>query len=297
MDVLVIGDVMLDIYQTGKISRISPEAPVPVLLNAVETAAAGGAANVAVNISSIGLNVALGGIIGQDKHSEKLSHIIYNAGITPFLLPSSDQPTVTKCRVIGNGHHLVRMDFEGNFQKETHNLFQTVENIIAPWVVLSDYDKGSLHNIQPFIQNFKEKGSNVIVDPKRKIEHYQNAWLIKPNQNEFIKYIGEFSNHQELIEKARVTLSRYNIEHMLITLGSEGMMYVHQDAYQYFPSRSIQVADITGAGDTVLAGLVFGLVKGKNLIESIQIAQKLAELSVTKIGTYVLTADDIKDII
>lgn len=297
MQVFVIGDVMLDIYQSGIISRISPEAPVPVVLNAQEKLTGGGAANVAVNLASIGLTTGLAGIIGNDSNGEKLSQIISKAGISALLLPSESQPTISKCRVLGNGHHLVRIDTEGNFSNEAPSLFEAVKTQVAPWIILSDYHKGSLQNIPEYIQHFQSKGAKVIVDPKREISAYTGAWLIKPNKNEFLKYIGNFNSHDELVEKARHTLQEHQIQHMLITLGSEGMMYVHAESHQYYPSRAIQVSDITGAGDTVLAGLVYGLANGKEMHESIGIAKKLAEYSVTKIGTYVLTQQDILDIL
>lgn len=297
MQVFVIGDVMLDIYQSGIISRISPEAPVPVVLNAQETFAAGGAANVAVNLASIGLPTRIAGIIGKDSNGEKLSQIIKNAGITTQLFQSESQPTISKCRVLGNEHHLARIDTEGNFSNEASTLFEAVKNQMAPWIILSDYNKGSLQNIPEYIHHFQSKGAKVIADPKREISAYQGAWLIKPNKNEFLKYIGNFSNHEELIEKAKKTLQKNQIQQMLITLGSEGMMYVNLEHHQYYPSQTIQVADITGAGDTVLAGLVYGLANGKDIYESILISKKLAEYAVTKIGTYVLTSKDILDIL
>lgn len=293
MQVLVVGDVMLDIYRSGRISRISPEAPVPVILNAQDTYSAGGAANVAVNLASMGLNVALSGITGHDENAVRLKEILDDAGILSTFLTADHQPTISKLRIIGNGHHITRIDTEGDFSGEAENLYRKTIGIQSPWVVLSDYNKGSLTQIERYIEVFQAQGAKVLVDPKREISAYKGAWLIKPNRNEFIKYIGEFSSHTELIEKAQQTARKYHFSHMLITLGSEGMMYVTATTAKFFPSVSQQVADITGAGDTVIAGLIYGLSNGCDLEESVILAKRLAELSVTKIGTYVVTQEDI----
>ncbi len=296
MQVLVVGDVMLDIYRSGRISRISPEAPVPVILNAQDTYAAGGAANVAVNLASMGLRVALSGITGNDENAVRLKEIVEDADIASEFLLSDSQPTISKLRIIGNGHHITRIDTEGNFSEDAENLYLKTIGIKAPWVVLSDYNKGTLTQIERYISEFQSNGSKVLVDPKREISAYKGAWFVKPNRNEFVKYIGEFSSHAELIEKAQQTVRKYHFSHMLITLGSEGMMYVTAAAAKFFPSVSQQVADITGAGDTVIAGLIYGLSNGCDLEESVILAKRLAELSVTKIGTYVVTKEDIESL-
>lgn len=293
MEVLVIGDMILDIYSIGKISRISPEAPVPVVLNAKTSYAAGGAANVATNLASMGLNISIAGILGKDSNAQQLHKILENYHISSTLIQSESCPTITKLRVIGDGRHIVRLDSEMKFDQESEQLFQQVLKLEAPLVVLSDYDKGSVVNPEKYITHFQSKGIKVIVDPKKEMSAYAGAWFIKPNKNEFVTFIGSFDNHEELIGKARAAIYKYHFEHMLVTLGGEGMMYVTINHYEFFPAKDQEVADITGAGDTVMAGLVFGLVKGYSIKEAILFSKRMAELSVTKVGTYVIQKEDV----
>lgn len=296
MQVMVIGDIMLDIYMRGQISRISPEAPVPVILNAQKTYTAGGAANVAVNLASMGLDVALYGIVGADTEGEVLNDILKQYNVRQFLITAQSLPTITKRRMIGNGHHIVRIDTEESFHPFSEKLYVSVKKTEVPYVVLSDYNKGSLLSIENYISKLQSQGTKVFVDPKREISAYRGAWFVKPNRQEFIKYIGSFSTIQELIGKAQAALRTYDFQHMLVTLGGEGMLYVNAETSKYYPSVAQQVTDITGAGDTVLAGLIYGLSKGYEINEAILFSQRLAELSVTKSGTYVVTLDDIERI-
>lgn len=296
MQVMVIGDIMLDIYMRGQISRISPEAPVPVILNAQKTYTAGGAANVAVNLASMGLDVALYGIVGADTEGKVLNDILKQYNVRQFLITAQSLPTITKRRMIGNGHHIVRIDTEESFHPFSEKLYASVKKTEVPYVVLSDYNKGSLLSIENYISKLQSQGTKVFVDPKREISAYRGAWFVKPNRQEFIKYIGSFSTIQELIGKAQAALRTYDFQHMLVTLGGEGMLYVNAETSKYYPSVAQQVTDITGAGDTVLAGLIYGLSKGYEINEAILFSQRLAELSVTKSGTYVVTLDDIERI-
>ncbi len=293
MEALVIGDLILDIYSKGQISRMSPEAPVPVVLNPQMTYAAGGAGNVAVNLSSMGLDIGIAGVLGNDFNANQLRDIFTEHNLHSTIVNSKHSPTITKMRVIGNGKHLVRLDYEQKYTYESGLLLKKVLKLNAPWVILSDYDKGSLENINKYIAHFKSKGAKVIVDPKKEMSAYQGAWFIKPNKNEFVKYIGEFDSHEELVVKAQKAIKLYQFEHMLVTLGGEGMMYITADQHEFFLAENQQVADITGAGDTVLSGLVYGLVKGYSIKEAILFSKRMAELSVTKVGTYVIQKEDL----
>ncbi|HUH74091.1 MAG TPA: PfkB family carbohydrate kinase [Chitinophagales bacterium] len=294
MDALVIGDLILDIYNIGIISRISPEAPVPVVLNPEKTYAAGGAANVAVNLASMGLEIGIAGIVGMDHNSLQMKNILSEYYIQSVVIASETSPTITKIRVIGNGKHLVRLDNEMKYTHEADVLLNNVLKLEVPsWVVLSDYDKGSLADTKRYIAHFQSKGAKVIVDPKKEMSAYEGAWFIKPNKNEFLKYVGVFDSHEELVLKAQEAIQTYHFEHMLVTLGGEGMMYVTADEFEFFPAINQEVADITGAGDTVLAGLVYALAKGSSIKDAILFSKRMAELSVTKVGTYVLQKEDI----
>lgn len=296
MQVMVIGDIMLDIYMRGQISRISPEAPVPIILNAQKTYTAGGAANVAVNLASMGLDVSLYGIVGADMEGQILNDILSQYKVQQHLVIAKDLPTIAKRRMIGNGHHIVRLDTEENFNPCSEELYASVGKVDVPYVILSDYNKGSLLSIESYISKLQSQDTKVLVDPKREISAYKGAWFVKPNKQEFLKYIGSFSTIQELKEKAQQALKQYDFQHMLVTLGAEGMLYVNAEMSKYYPSVAQQVTDITGAGDTVLAGLVYGLSMEYEINDAIIFAQRLAELSVTKSGTYVITQDDIEKV-
>ena len=294
MQILVLGDVILDIYLRGKISRISPEAPVPVIKNATETYAAGGAANVAVNLANIGEEVMLCGIVGNDDNGEKLKSVLSQTHVKYDLLQSEHLPTISKLRIIADYHHLARIDHEYSFEQEAERLFERVQNLSADILILSDYNKGSVTHPEKIITHFKNQGTKILVDPKKSISSYKGAWLIKPNRNEFVRYLGDFSSYNELIDKAQKAICQYDIAQMLVTLGNEGMMYVNKETAEFYPARTQQVADITGAGDTVLVGLAYGISKGLSIHQSILLAKTLAEISVTKVGTYVLTKEDLQ---
>ncbi|MCZ2394624.1 MAG: PfkB family carbohydrate kinase [Chitinophagales bacterium] len=297
MQVLVVGDVILDIYQSGEIHRVSPEAPVPVIVHVKESYRAGGAANVAVNLSSLGLKTTLVGIVGRDNEGDRIKNIVSQHQVDFLDWVSESSPTISKTRIIGNSKHIARIDVEESFEQEAVHLYQKVKDFTPSYLVLSDYNKGSLKDIQSYITNFQSRGIKVLVDPKREISIYRGAWLIKPNKNEFIKYVGAFGSFEELVDKARHCIQKYDIAHMLITLGSEGMMYVHRDFHHFYQANSQQVVDITGAGDMVMVGLVYGLSKGYDLSKSIQIAKQLAEYSVSQLGTYVIKPSDISKFI
>ncbi|MCO5230914.1 MAG: PfkB family carbohydrate kinase [Chitinophagales bacterium] len=297
MQVLVVGDIILDKYKSGVIDRISPEAPVPVIIRASNSYATGGAANVAVNLSSLGISTTLAGVVGQDGDAELIKNILNDYQVNYLNIISQQSPTISKTRILGNGKHIARIDIEESFEQEADFLFEKVKNLSPDYLVLSDYNKGSLKDIQKYILHFQSKGIKILIDPKRDISLYRGAWLIKPNRNEFVKYIGNFNSYEELVGKGRQCIIDNHIEHMVVTLGAEGIMYIHRDTHHFYPAHLQQVVDITGAGDTILVGLVYGISKGYDMSQSIQIAKQLAEYSVTQLGTYVIKPSDLSKFI
>jgi len=293
MRALVIGDIMLDIYREGEISRISPEAPVPVILNPQDTYAAGGAANVAVNLASMGTSTILAGIIGNDYEGQQLIKITESAHVLTHYICAEALPTISKTRIIANGKHVTRLDREFPYSQYAHQLTDLVQKIEAELVIISDYNKGSLADIPGLISSFNQKGTKVLVDPKRDFSFYEGAWLIKPNRIEFEKFVGTFSDFNELVEKGRNALLKYNIRHMVVTLGSKGIMYIHSDDHQYYPAKAENVYDITGAGDTVISAIVHMLTQNKSLTEAITCARDMSGIAVSNFGTYVITAKDL----
>ena len=286
---------MLDIYKEGSISRISPEAPVPVLLNTHDIYAAGGAGNVAVNLASMGCEITLAGIIGNDKEGEILKSIIHEQNIAFRYLISKQAPTISKTRIISAGKHLVRIDKELSFENESGVLFDSVKDLDPGYVVISDYNKGTLSDIRNIIFQYRKKNIKVFVDPKRSMEHYRGAWLIKPNKTEFERYVGTYNNDSEIVMKGRQALLDNDIEHMLVTLGAKGMIYINHTDHEIIPARSLKVYDITGAGDTVISTLVYEVAKGNTIRNAIVRSRDMAGISVSHFGTYVIKPSDMQE--
>lgn len=294
--VLVIGDVMLDQYYWGETSRISPEAPVPVVnLNNIENRL-GGAANVALNIAHTGANVKVFGYIGEDASGNALKKILYDNKIDHNFI-SGTNPTTTKLRVMSMGQQLLRIDTEAICSKNVLNeLIENFEKDIdnAGLVVVSDYSKGVISDIKEIISKAAKNSIPVIVDPKSNdIENYRSAFLITPNLKEFKNFIG-YDQNKTIYENALLFSNTYDIDWFVVTLGSEGMMAVNKDGRQYsLNTESKDVIDVTGAGDTVLAYLAHGILHDHSMTDSLILANKAAAISVSILGSASVKIDDL----
>jgi len=292
--VLIVGDVMLDRYWYGDTSRISPEAPVPVVHVQEIEERPGGAGNVALNLSQLGVDVSLIGYIGTDSVGDSLLDKLNHKNIHTHLQRVPELPTVTKLRILSVHQQLLRLDFEEGFQHINVNaLLDEYKKVLnqVDVVILSDYGKGTLQNPKQFITLANDAGVPVLVDPKSDdFSIYSGASLITPNRKEFEKAIGKFTNDEELENHAKRAMEEYQFSSLLVTRGEHGMsLFSQNSAALHLPTHAQEVFDVTGAGDTVIAALAAGLAAGCDMSDAMRIANKAAGIVVAKLGT--ATAD------
>lgn len=288
--VLIYGDVMLDRYWYGEVSRISPEAPVPVVKVGRYEARAGGAANVALNLASLGAQVACLGLVGNDSEAAELNQLLIDASVRSHLQALSDAQTITKLRVVGKNQQLIRLDFERDGLVPDQDTMQHYHDALqhgCDVVVLSDYAKGAMDNVADLIAMAKVSGCKVLVDPKHDdFAKYRGATLLTPNMLEFEAVAGPCANNVELmIQKAQQLISQYEFDALLITRGAAGMLLVERNGnVTTLSAHAQEVYDVTGAGDTVIATLAAALAKGCSMADSVYLANVAAGLVVRKLG-------------
>src|SRR3569623_1588706 len=277
--VLVVGDVMLDRYWHGATSRISPEAPVPVVRVEEAEDRPGGAANVALNIAALGAHADLVGVTGVDAADVNCSFERLDA-----------VPTITKLRVISRHQQLIRLDFEGGLPGFTPDaLLVRMQRALpaADVVVFSDYGKGTLAALGALIAAARAAGKPVLVDPKsRDFGIYRGATLVTPNLAEFEAVVGHCRSEDELVDRGMALLAAQNFEALLITRGEHGMTLLQRGREAlHLPARAREVYDVTGAGDTVISALAAALAAGESLPQAPAIANLAAGIVVGKLGT------------
>lgn len=288
--VLVSGDLMLDRYWYGGTSRISPEAPVPIVkIDDIEQRA-GGAGNVALNIASLSGQVELLALVGNDEQATVLKKVLTDAEVGCHFVAPDDCRTITKLRVMSRNQQLIRLDFEDAFSAAASaQLMDSYRQQIkyCDAVVLSDYGKGTLRDIPSLIKAARDAGKAVLVDPKgTDFSIYQNATLITPNQTEFEAVVGACESEAEFMSKGDQLCSELNLEALLVTRSEKGMVLFQRDEAPFIQeTRAREVYDVTGAGDTVIATLATALAAGCSLVESTQIANLAAGIVVRKLGT------------
>ncbi|MDJ0808233.1 MAG: bifunctional D-glycero-beta-D-manno-heptose-7-phosphate kinase/D-glycero-beta-D-manno-heptose 1-phosphate adenylyltransferase HldE, partial [Gammaproteobacteria bacterium] len=297
--VLVVGDLMLDRYWQGPAARISPEAPVPVVRVDDTEERPGGGANVALNMSALGVNVVLGGLVGDDEAGRSLENQLHKAGVRCLLQREPDLPTITKLRVLSQHQQLLRLDFEKSIAGVDVSDMEAACLGALPAchaLVLSDYAKGTLQNPQRLIQAAQQAGIPVLVDPKGSdFARYRGATLLTPNLREFEAVVGISSSDQELINKGEDLRARLDLQALLITLSERGMLLVQEGrSALHLPTRAREVFDVTGAGDTVIALLTAGIAAGLALAEAAGLANLAAGLMVGKLGAGSVTPEELK---
>ena len=288
--ILVVGDVMLDRYWTGDSSRISPEAPVPIVkVNNVEDRP-GGAANVALNLAALGASAKLLGLTGNDEAAQALCGKMNAVDVICDFLQLDDYPTITKLRVLSRGQQVIRLDFEESVAAvDTQPLVaKTIANLADYSVmIVSDYNKGALVEVQQMIQAAKQQGVKVFVDPKGcDFEKYRGATLLTPNLSEFEAVVGHCKSEQELVEKGRQLIAKYDFGALLVTRSEKGMTLIRAEQDEFhLPALAQEVYDVTGAGDTVISVLAAAVSAGSSLEEACALANAGASVVVAKIGT------------
>ncbi len=297
--VLVIGDVMLDSFCYGTASRLSPEAPVPVVKVKRLEYIPGGAANVAMNIASLGASCQLGGITGIDFAATKLQELLVAGGIECVFHQTVNNETIVKQRIISNHQQLLRIDFEGAFaNNECEALMSLLEPMIEKTLVmvLSDYDKGTLSNHQYWISLAKRYNVPVLVDPKGvDFEKYNGASLITPNMVEFETIVGKVQSEADLIKKARYLIELLDIKAILITRSEHGMSLIQKGQPEFhLQAAAREVFDITGAGDTVISTIAAVLAAGRSLKIAVTMASIAASIVVKKWGTATVSSSELQ---
>jgi rfaE bifunctional protein kinase chain/domain len=295
--ILVVGDVMLDRYWFGEVNRISPEAPVPVVRVERKEARLGGAANVARNVVSLGVNTALLGVIGQDEAGQQVEAILADSGIQSFLKVDPAISTIVKLRVIGRQQQLIRVDFEEApndevLQDKLTQFQQIVDDCDV--LILSDYAKGSLVNIAAMIQAARALNKIILVDPKGSdFSRYAGATILTPNKSELRQVIGQWRNEDELTQKAQQLRKDLSLQALLLTRSEEGMSLYTESEVLHFPTLAREVFDVSGAGDTVIACLAAMLAEGRDLPEAVALANRAGGIVVAKLGTATLTREEL----
>ena len=295
--ILVVGDVMLDRYWHGDTARISPEAPVPVVRVSDFEDKAGGAANVAKNIVHLGAQASLLGIIGEDDNGQSLQASLEKEGISSLLVKQNQAPTITKIRILSRSQQVVRLDIEQSFSQQHANLLSAeFERLIDQFemVLFSDYNKGSLANIGGMIDVAKKAGKTVLVDPKSKdLAIYAGADYVTPNLTEYQAAGGVSGDEEQIAQSAKKIISDCSIGAMLLTRSEQGMSLITATEKFDYPAQTTEVADVTGAGDTVIATLAVMLGTQMPAFQAVEIANIAAGITVMRLGAATLSPEEL----
>ncbi len=297
--VLVLGDIMLDRYWEGPTSRISPEAPVPVVRVERITDRPGGAGNVALNVTALGAAAELGGYTGEDEMADSLQDMLGGAGVSCRFTRVAGRPTATKLRVISRQQQLIRLDFEDTAPAAAGpGLADSHGASLADFgaVVLSDYAKGALADPQPLIAAARAAGVPVLVDPKSAdFARYRGASLLTPNLQELEAVVGSCSGEAELVARGGALMAELELGALLVTRGERGMTLLQPGQQElHLPARAREVYDVTGAGDTVIAVLGAALAAGATLPVAVALSNIAASIVVGKLGTATVSAPELR---
>lgn len=294
---LVVGDVMLDRYWYGEVGRISPEAPVPVVLVQREETRLGGAANVAANIRSLGAHVTLLSVVGPDAAARSLSQLLQERGIDAELTEDPHMETIVKLRVIGRSQQMLRLDFEKEPDHEVlAGMQQRFAELLAQHdaVLFSDYGKGGLAHIPHMIRLAREGGKPVLIDPKGSDwARYAGASVITPNRAELAQVVGQWASEAQLHAKAQALRQQLGVQGLLVTRSEEGMTLFEAEQTHNVPTQAREVADVTGAGDTVIATMAVMVACGLDLTRAMYWANRAGGLVVAKFGTASVSYDEL----
>lgn len=303
LKVLVVGDVMIDAYYFGKVERISPEAPVPIVAVERKENRLGGAANVALNLAALGARPIICSVIGKDKDGEDLIDIFEQQGIgTAGIVQSADRITTVKTRVIAQGHQMLRVDSEQTNEinaAASHDLVGRIAELInhAHVLIFEDYDKGVLtkENIEKIIAIAKEHKVPVVVDPKkRNFFHYQGVELFKPNIKELkdgMKLEFADSDDKALQAAAKQLMASAGIKNVMVTRSERGVMISNEHAVHHIPAHLRKVADVSGAGDTVISIAALCIAIGLSIEKAAALANLGGGLVCEELGVVPINKD------
>lgn len=308
LQVLVVGDVMLDTYIWGRVERISPEAPVPIVEVGEETQLLGGTANVAHNVAAMGAKALVAGIVGNDGAGRELIRLLRRVPVpTDGLVVEDGRPTTRKTRIIAQNQQVVRFDHESRTPLQADSVKRVIAYIEkhlqrASGLIVSDYAKGMVTpGLMDALRSLVE-GSDIpiIVDPKvRHIDRYEKVTMITPNHHEASRMAGvEIRDEATLIEAGRYLLGRLRCRTVLITRGKHGMSLFHQDGRMiHIPTVARRVYDVTGAGDTAIAAVTLGTAAGLSMVDAALLANIAAGIVVGEVGTAAVSRERLLDVI
>jgi rfaE bifunctional protein kinase chain/domain len=295
---LVVGDVMLDRYWFGEVSRISPEAPVPVVRFQRTEEVPGGAANVARNATALGASVTLLSVVGDDEAGARLRELVEAEQVVAWLHKDASIPTTVKLRVIGRQQQLLRIDFE---TQPSHDVLADkladFEVLLAGCnvLILSDYGKGGLAHIGKMIELARAAGKTILVDPKGDdYSRYRGATIVTPNRTEMREVVGRWKDEQDLNGRAQALRRELGAEALLLTRSEEGMSLYQESGVLHEAAKAREVFDVSGAGDTVIAALAAMLGSGAALSQAMHVANCAAGIVVGKLGTAVAHREELQ---
>ena len=287
--VLVVGDAMLDRYLFGSVERISPEAPVPVVRVTRQEERLGGAANVALNIQSLGVHATLITVVGDDEAAGRLQQLLQAQGVEALLGRDAKLHTSVKLRVIGRAQQLLRVDFEDPPDHEVlSEMLVDFERALPGYdaVLFSDYGKGGLAHIARMIGSAHAAGKPVLVDPKGSdYSRYMGASVLTPNLSELAEVIGGWSSEAQLLERTQALRRSLNVDNLVLTRSEHGMSLFDEAGHMHVPAQAREVFDVTGAGDTVIATLAAMLAAGMSVREALPVANRAGGIVVGRFGT------------
>ena len=295
--VLAVGDAMLDRYWFGAVDRISPEAPVPVVRVTREEERLGGAANVALNIKTLGAQATLLTVVGDDEPARKLRSLLEQQGVTALLGSDPKLYTIVKLRVIGRSQQLIRSDFENQPDHEVlAGMLADFERVLPAHdaVLFSDYGKGGLTHIPRMIELARAAGKPVLIDPKGSdYSRYAGATVVTPNRAELAQVIGAWDSEAQLHERAQALRVAHRLDALLLTRSEDGMSLFDDAGHVQVPAQAREVFDVTGAGDTVIATLAAMLGCGLGLREAMTFANRAGGIVVGKFGTATVSYEEL----
>ena len=299
--VLVVGDAMLDRYWFGAVDRISPEAPVPVVRVTREEERLGGAANVALNVKTLGAQATLLTVVGVDEPARTLRRLLEEQGVTALLGSDPQLYTIVKLRVIGRAQQLLRVDFENQPDHEVlASMLSEFERVLPEHdaVLFSDYGKGGLTHLPHMIELARRHGKPVLIDPKgADYSRYAGATVITPNRAELVQVIGAWNSEAQLHERVERLRATHDLGALLLTRSEDGMSLFDAvdgaPGHTQVPAQAREVFDVTGAGDTVIATLAAMLACGASLRDAMPVANRAGGIVVGKFGTASVSFDEL----
>lgn len=295
--ILVAGDVMLDRYWFGDTHRISPEAPVPIAKIEHTENRAGGAANVARNIVALGAKATLLSVTGKDEAANDLQTLMQKRGVDACLVQDPSISTTIKLRVIARNQQLIRLDFENKPRREVLDKIVTLFTKRLPEcdaVVLSDYGKGGLSHVTQMIDAANSAGKPVFIDPKgNDYLRYRGASMITPNRMELKEVVGTWQDEKELQQKVQQLRNNLRLQSILLTRSEEGLSLFCREGSLHQPTLAQEVFDVSGAGDTVIAGMSLSMAAGLGQEDAMKIANTAAGVVVAKVGTAVCSFEEL----